>query len=104
MISRCAGDSCVRHCRRTAMSSCFCRITSALSALSGISAMISSSSGSLVRRRSADIALWRAIANSQVETDEPLELRGVAPDVEKHVTQEVFGQGLVAYETQQPAV
>jgi hypothetical protein len=32
------------------------------------------------------------------------ELRGLAPDVEKHVAQEVFGQGLVAYEAQQPAV
>ena len=28
----------------------------------------------------------------------------MAPDVEKHVAQEVFGQGLVAYEAQQPAL
>jgi hypothetical protein len=59
----------------------------------------------LVRRRSADIALWRAIANSQVETDERTSnFAAWRQTSRKHVAQEVFGQGLVAYEAQQPPV
>src|SRR5262245_44856738 len=75
MTSRWAGDNCVRDLRRISVFCRFCSVTSALLPRSSMAAACSSFSSSADRHRSADSALLRAIARSQVVTwDRPWNL------------------------------
>ena len=61
-----------------------------------------SSSSSVDRRRSAEIALLRAIARSHVETlGLGAEVTGLTPDVQEHLADEILGRRLVGDEAEQ---
>src|SRR5712692_8503040 len=100
MISACFGDNLIKHWRSISAPVLCCKATSGSSAGSAMVAAISSSNSTSICRRMAESALNRAIARSHVETGARFELGSVTPNIEKHVAQQVFCQGLVSDHTQ----
>src|SRR5258708_32436321 len=70
MTSPCSSDSRAKDWRSTSAWFFFCSTSSGSSAGSTSEDASSSSSSASVLRRRAESALWRAIASSQVETEE----------------------------------